>query len=607
MKSHEITLLELILAQCGDEISVDTSRDLETIVARVEDQGMSFLTITLPAFCSDFEKGLAESQIAPSSFPGFRKRGRVPIFLSGFLELVFERTSGALLETPSISAIRAVRQICLMFGKIKLDCTPERVDKALDGYLRVEEELGYLELDHPLDEERFFQIGNMLFGNLFQQLDRDIAHFELLPKHGPGSTADRIFANAKYRLPFWTERLESCFPFWKYGTSRSFMSDRYDAVKFFEPGAEPPVKVILVPKTLKAPRVIAMEPVHMQYVQQAILERFTENVRKDSLLSHMMDTKYQEPNQLLAWEGSLTGNLATLDLSEASDRVSNWLVERLMFPYPHLNDAVQACRSMTASVPPKSSSESKERLVISLRKFASMGSALCFPMEMVVFLTLVFLGIEESEGITFRRRADFKHFIGSVRVYGDDIICPTTSAPSVMSHLARYGFVVNARKSFWTGKFRESCGAEYYDGHDVSITRVRNVFPASRRCVDEMISAVDLRNQLYKAGLWSAVRFLDDELSKLIPMPAVADTSNVLGKFSFLGFQEEKMNRDLQRPMVRGVTVRSTQRRSRLDGDAALMKFFLKRGEEPIYQKDHLEYAGRSISSTLKYGWGFSY
>jgi len=637
VKSHELTLLDLVVTNCGDELSVDTTRDIETISSRVRDQGLSFLTLTLPAFGKEFERALDEGQVDTTSFPGFRKAGRIPTFLSGFLCLIFDRTSGNLLEDVSIEAIRAVRQITLMYGKIELECTPERVDKALDAYLRCEKELMTLPERIPEGTRaRFREMSLLLFGDVFDRLDSDIAHMRLLPKHGPGSTADGLLANGKYYLPQWSERLENVFPYWKYGTSRPYSHSRYDdQVEFLEPGAELPVKVVFVPKTLKAPRVIAMEPTHMQYMQQAILRGFTDYVREDPFLKHMIDTKLQAPNQDLARKGSITGNLATLDLSEASDRVSNFLVEDLMAHHPHLNDGVQACRSTRASVPGRRSGGNPERGVIPLAKFASMGSALCFPMEMAVFLTVVFMAIEKAEGTTFRNKRDLMRFSGSVRIYGDDIIVPTDVTESVLFYLDLFGFVVNKSKSFWNGFFRESCGMEYYRGHDVTVTRVRRSFPTGRLDVPEMVSAVDLRNQLYKRGYWSVVRWLDDELSKLIPMPAVAETSSVLGKFSFLGYQDERTCPRLQRPMVKGVTVKYIDRRSIADGDAALMKFFLsKERESPqgllshlppqIHEeldpwekhesalpenrgKDHLLYAGRPISSKLKYGWAYSF
>lgn len=609
MKSQELTLYEVLIRECGELLLVDTLLDIKTIKERVESQGFSFLTISLPAFGAAFERGLDVGAVDPSDFTGFRKVGALPVFLGGFLDLVFDRSSGSILDEPSIEAIRVLRQLTLMWGKVKLECTPERVRNAARRYVECELELRQRPVMPHDVMSRFDAVGALLFGEVFRKLDLDVANFSLIGKHGPGATADRLIANAKYDFPRWSVRAEEVFPHWRYATSRGYSVERYESVGFYEPGAEPPVKVVFVPKTLKTPRVIAIEPTHMQFLQQGLLERFTEYVKEDPFLKHMIDTTHQEPNQLLAREGSLTGALATLDLSEASDRVLNSDVMRLMRRYPHLNDGVQACRSTTASVPtmrPGSDPE-VDRVVIPLSKFASMGSALCFPVEMMVFLTIVFMGIEDANGTLFRRRADFKPFIGSVRVYGDDLVVPVSSTTSVRRLLALFGSKVNDGKSFWTGRFRESCGKEYFAGHDVTLTRVREMFPATRRDVEQVVSTVSFRNLLAKAGYKLSVQWLDDNLTKIIPMPTVGESSQVLGKTSLSGIVEgEKFCPKLHRPMVRGVVAKYRPRRSKADGDAALMKFFLKRGDEPIFDPNHLLYAGRPISSELKYGWFYS-
>nr|QDH86450.1 MAG: RNA-dependent RNA polymerase [Leviviridae sp.] len=77
------------------------------------------------------------------------------------------------------------------------------------------------------------------------------------------------------------------------------------------------MKVIDVPKTMKTPRIIAMEPTAMQYAQQGIL-RLIQDAIKGSYLNDFIGLDDQEPNQLMARQGSAVGDLATLDLSEAS-------------------------------------------------------------------------------------------------------------------------------------------------------------------------------------------------------------------------------------------------------------------------------------------------
>jgi hypothetical protein len=380
-------------------------------------------------------------------------------------------------------------------------------------------------------------------------------------------------------------------------------------VNWLEPDAEMPVNVISVPKTLDKPRIIGIEPSWMQYCQQALQYSLYEQIEKGDARSAIVGLTQQEPNQLLALKGSLSGSLATLDLSEASDRVSNLLVTKLLEDHPHLKAAVSASRSKTANVPGHG--------IITLSKFASMGSALCFPIEAMVFATVIFVGIQKALNRPVTSK-DIKSLRGQVRVYGDDIVIPVEYVECVIEALEAYGFKVNSRKSFWNGKFRESCGKEYYDGEDVTIVRVRTLLPTSRKDVPEIVSTVSLRNQLYKAGLWQSAFYLDGVIERVIPFPVVSETSAVLGRISALGYETKRICPSTHAPQVKGYTVKAKIPNNSLDGPDALLKFFLlKRGQSPQHAMDHLdpssndeehlERSGRPVSVDINYGWANSY
>jgi hypothetical protein len=334
-------------------------------------------------------------------------------------------------------------------------------------------------------------MSNLLFESMWTRVDRDVYYDHILPKHGPGAVADKLTSNGKYRNRLWTSRLQRVFPVDRYLIPNHHFTDVLDEVDILEPGAEIPVRVITVPKTLKTPRIIAIEPTCMQYTQQALLRSILEAFYRDELLSQLIGFDDQVPNQQLARQGSIDRRTATLDLSEASDRVSNQLVMRMTDRWPLLQEAIQASRSRRADVPGYG--------VVRLAKFASMGSALCFPMEAFVFTTLIFLGIQRSLNRPLTKK-DIKSFLGSVRVYGDDLIVPVDHVHTIVNTLEHFGARVGADKSFWTGGFRESCGKEYFNGRDVSITRVRQVLPSTMADVTEVISTVSLRNQLYTSG-----------------------------------------------------------------------------------------------------------
>jgi len=479
----------------------------------------------------------------------------------------------------------------------------------------VECERGVKVSDSLLDPQylaEFKEMSDMLFSDMFAKVDRDIYWGRHRGRHGPGAVAEKLTSNGKWTLRSWPARLQRVFPAEEFLIPNlHFREELRQELDFTEPGAEMPVRVITVPKTLKAPRVIAIEPAAMQFAQQSILALIRSAILEDSFLSSAIGLDDQVPNQEMACQGSLSGDLATLDLSEASDRVSNQHVRVMMEDFPHLHEAVQSSRSRKADVPGHG--------VIRLAKFASMGSALCFPVEAMVFLTVACLGIQRELSTTLTRE-DLLGLRGKVRVFGDDIIVPRDYVLSVVDELGVFGHRVNVDKSFWTGRFRESCGKEYYDGHDVSIVRVRSVLPTRRQDAAGVNSAVKLRNLAYWQGLWKTASWLDDYLRKLLgAFPNVAPTSPLLGRESVLGYETQRLCPNYQSPLTRGYYLVAKPPLDHLEGVGALTKClninapafedkFLEVADRRMVvaessDNEHLERSGRPKRVNIMLGW----
>jgi len=542
--------------------------DINTASRRIEDEGLSFLTITLPDLGKSIQKWIDQGEVG--CITSFKTgRGRLPLFLGGFSSRVFDRHTGVLLDDPCVDSIIALRQLTLMYSKIELPCSSPRVRKAMRGYVECEQDVRQMDKDFTDSDIRDFQrMSTLLFSEVFTQMDRDIHYGQLLPKHGPGVVADKLTSNGKYQLRTWTRRLEEVFPSYEYLIPNLHFHEELDKVDILEPDTEMPVQVITVPKTMKTPRIIAVEPACMQYMQQAVRLCFMSAFERDELLQKLIGFDDQAPNQELAHSGSVDGRTATLDLSDASDRVSNQLVRAMVSKWPHLMAALDATRSRRADVPGHG--------IIRVAKFASMGSALCFPIEAMVFTTMIFLGIERSLNTTLTRK-DINAFSDVVRVFGDDLIVPVDHVLSVVQTLEHFGARVGLDKSFWTGKFRESCGKEYFNGTDVSLVRVRQVLPSTTADATEVIATVALRNQLYELGYWRTTSWLDNLLRGMLKhFPRVGPASSVLGRVSFLGYDSQRMHPYLHSPLVRGYVVQAKAPSDVLGGMGALLKCLLK-------------------------------
>jgi len=578
-----IDLLQSVLEESGTQCGISTDLDSKTIQARFEHEGLSFLTITLPQFGKDLQRALTEQKVSSSHFVGFPRRGQIPVFLSGFLAQVFDPMSGDLLNEYNLEAIRAVLQVTGLLSKVELECTDKRIQAAFDKYVETENEVR--DSDKMISKEMlrdFISWTHLIFGDLLRNVQLDIQGGNLMPNHGPGAVADRLVGNDKWNQAAWPDRLEAVFPFGRYAySSWSLYLDDFDSGgRPSLPGTELPTRVIAVPKTMKTPRIIAIEPAYMQYIQQGIHRLFVRHIRI-AKFGALVNYESQLPNQEMARIGSYNGSIATLDLSEASDRVSNQLVRALLRDFPVLYEAVDACRSRSADVPGHG--------VIRLAKFASMGSALCFPIESLVFLVITMMGYykgtkEDPELDTPQNRLKFLNYFGrEVRTYGDDIIVPSRYAQAVSDELESFGLRVNRHKSFWTGKFRESCGKEYFAGDDVTIVKCRAELPSkqqpSSELVHSIVSTSSLRNLLFEYGYWRTCKQLDTLLEGFIPYPAVGPDSPALGRLSSLGYQSERWDADLQVPLVRAVAVKAKSPVSILNGPGALMKYFAKDSE----------------------------
>lgn len=588
-----------ILANAGMICCTDTRRDLLTISRRVEDEGESFLTITLPAYAEAFEKALSDGQLSPNTFLGFKKAGGsigLPALLRGFLELIFDRT-GSLYDRPSVEAIRCVRQVCRLHKKVLLPCTPSRRAGALTAYKQVEAELEEAD-DCVSHDDLLSHLGGVLYAGVAAAVNREIDSADLRPKHGPGKTTDRLSGNGKWSVTTWYERFQTLFPmdrFMYLNLNHALSEEGLDRTTILSEAQEPPVKVVLVPKTMKTPRVIALESTAMQFMQQALMRVLVSTLESDAITAGHLNFSDQSKNREMARLGSISGSYATIDLSEASDRVSLRSVQVLFRKHPVLRDALEVLRSRTAVLPDGS--------LLTLRKYASMGSALCFPVESMLFFALSIMALL---GHTTRPTTrEIKRVSREVYVYGDDLIIPTHAVPRLTSLLSSYGLRVNHKKTFWTGKFRESCGADWYDGEDVSTVFLRYAGPVNRRDATSIVSLISFANQLYRTGWWSACRAVRLLIEQSLDVPHVSDTSSSLGWTSVQSRSTiQRWSTTLHRFEHLGIVVSPKKNADELEGYSALHKCLSSTSQErEEWSRQHLTQSVRSGSASIRRRW----
>jgi hypothetical protein len=588
-----LELAQLVYADACAKCTADVSdlRDLMTMRSRAEHEGVSFLTLTLPTFARDLEKSLASGYVAPTDFACFRKSGAIPAFMQGMLGQLFDQGTGRIRDetndTPVV--IEAVRQVCNLFKKTEIPCSPERESAAVENFVAIERSFDDFTL-HEADAAEFSAVSALLWDGMLADLQPDV----LLPRHGPGATVERKLGNQKYVWRYWHDRVESVFPF--FGGAYPLTAAGEDIeheVTFVPEDEEPPVRVTLVPKTLKGPRVIAVEPVCMQYVQQAIQSELYRRIGSWWLSAGHVNFDDQSINQQLALTSSKDGRFATIDLSDASDRVPHDLAMTMFNGNPMLRDAVEACRSRYAITP-------DGRIIGPLRKFASMGSALCFPVESMYFYTICVAARLRLHNLP-ATLANVHHVTRELYCYGDDIIVPTAEADTILGYLQKYNCKVNVTKSFWSGKFRESCGMDAYNGESVTPTYIRRLRPENRQQVDRIVSWVATANLFYQKGYWRTAAHMFAQCERIVgPLPYVSPTSSSLGRVSFMGYRTvERWSRTLHRFEHRGLKPSLVYRSDSIDGYSALTKCLLslerrEPSEDPLTDEDRFENASAS-------------
>jgi len=304
-------------------------------------------------------------------------------------------------------------------------------------------------------------------------------HKGISPMHGPGASTT---PKAKWKHRYLTIDNVYAYSDWYYLQNRSHLEEYEDLVDMELIEA----KLIAVPKDSRGPRLICVHPAEAIWLQQGLrveLERVISRHRSSPGIwpkgrVHFDD---QSVNGRLALESSLSRQFATIDLKEASDRVSDWLVQNLFGSYYKPFGCCRAQKIRIADGPQKGT-------IVDAHCYAPMGNATTFPVQSLVFWAISVAAMQ----INGFHQPDLAY------VFGDDIIVPTEAFECVTNALESCGMLVNREKSFVDGFFRESCGVDAFKGVDVTPLRWKMSVDAGLR--SELQSLSDLGQRLLTAG-----------------------------------------------------------------------------------------------------------
>lgn len=486
--------------------SSSSTRDILTITGRFATEGMSFLTKTLPSLGKCLDEALGRDYPFPKrhSFELSKKSPYLPKFLGEFWTRIFS-TDGDVMDLQfgtdgylsQVVAVRAVRQICYLLYKLELPYSPDQEAAVIDKFVSTDREL-----PEETDEENLSPRASRTLENarlLIWWVLKDLNPWAIIPSHGPGAVATGEKSWEKMKFSRLYTRLDDVYPYSDFMFfNYSHLCDELDTLEDLETRHESVAKVCLVPKDSRGPRLISMEPLEMQWIQQGLMKELFRKIEDpSSLCSGYVNFTYQDVNRRLALAESESGDFVTLDMEEASDRVSMWLVARL-FPEPLLN-CLRACRSGFTILP--------DGRQISLKKFAPMGSAVCFPVE-----ALVFWALSVGSLVDLQWRPPI--VVPPVYVYGDDIVMRKHDYIAIEPLFKEFHLKFNEGKCCTGRFFRESCGMDAFRNMNVTPLRCRTLWSGGSSPA-AALSYVAYANGLRDRGYVRSSNYLSKHITEI--------------------------------------------------------------------------------------------
>lgn len=549
----------------------DSAADVAYLNKRYTHEGLAFVTNTLPLYGSCILEGFRVGIFtAPKSLfqcfgtPQWRA---LPKFLSALLKRVFHGQTGVLLAQPCVECVRALHQICSLLKKLEAEKTDELTDEHYRMMLDFDSALPKNLENIEFHSKQVLLSASKIINNVLHDLDL----VNIYPRHGKGAVSTRGLKNdRKQRLstvfPLYTGVLNSVYSWYDYfHYNPSVLSLYHGMVKeegnnirnltlYYDgksPKCLPPristgagvrvyrdidsyvkhwaearcTRTICVTKTARKLRVISCEPVPNVAIQLGQQLAMVKHIEKNKFSSGHVNFRSQEVNRQLAQASSISNVHATLDMHNASDSVSTTLVNAL-FP-PKLLKFLHASRTPYTGVTWKATGYTSYR---KLNKFAPMGSAVCFPVESMIFWALASAVIYRSKK---NSNVDESECTKLVYTYGDDLILPIEYANEVVEMFATVGIKVNNEKSFITGPFRESCGCDAFLGIDITPVKIKKCPPEK---IDEGANANawnDYAQAFEERGMKNTAEFCYKQLERVYgALPYRFSSSTYLGRVS---------------------------------------------------------------------------
>jgi len=450
----------------------------------------------------------------PSEFPRHEGSNLPELFYELFQTIFHESglrryTSNSVGAKVASATVLVLRQILLAFSKLE-DVLPNTdPESEIRSFISRIQTAGLSAF--PPSDNQVIQVAHCLLSQYFGEWNRgefllgaDFQQWEDNPfgRHGPGAVAGRERGVSKYQF--------------------SHISGIPEDIYFIDSETGPmrlrgvvnaQSRACLVPKDFRGRRIICIEPKELMFAQQGLMQVMFQRAHSWHVTRRSINFLDQRASQIMCRQS----RYSTIDLKDASDSVSLDLLRQIL--PRRVFKLLTRYRSRSIETP--------VGVVDNYSTAFTMGNALCFPVETIVFwaLSLAAIIVCESHGsmdamltthdmLADSQHANWRRF--RLRVFGDDIIVPSRFYDEVCRVLTVFGMKVNTSKSCHKTPVREACGAYWYAGYDVRVVRFRTSKGKNHR---SWISWADNARALLSDGFHKASLSICEHMSHIAPVP----------------------------------------------------------------------------------------
>jgi hypothetical protein len=485
----------------------DVSRLSEVALAAPWDMSLDWVLYEAPGLDKQLLRFLEGDREKPIPFPEWL----MPFWEKVKLAIVNAEVSNDPSENNrSGFLLKLLRQLLLFGYKSELKPSNEQLNTAQAEFVSTDESIGVWNSFFSSSDRHTFRSARALIGRVIGKC----AWQEIIPSHGPGAVYPRRFPWTKGDFSTVYKTIDEKYGYYEY----------FKALPGFWPSASEALndttiieqdsiqsKLVAVPKDSRGPRLICVHPSEAIWIQQGQRRILEKAIESHPLTRGRINFDNQSVNGSLALSSSFDREYCTLDMKEASDRISCELVRYLFGDYAY--SYLECSRASSVKL--------LDGSVHSLRKFAPMGNAITFPVESIVFWAMVRAGIRAHHGID----------CGEVFVFGDDVLFPSKYYDGAVRGLVVAGCVPNTSKTFRHGFFRESCGVDAFKGFDVTPHRLKRWRASS---VVDLVSMCALAKNLRMDGFEDTAAFLYSQVRKVIGVLHLCNNPSAQGIYEYV-------------------------------------------------------------------------